>query len=174
MLEGELLDPTKLGGEPPEPVSHMDLAERLEDRERSRALVCWNINIAASNPQQRRLRRALERDDLFTVVVDIFATDTTDLADVVLPAASFLEFDDIVGSYFDLTISAQAKAADPPGSALPNQEIFRRLARAMGFDEPALHVSDREIIDEVVRQSGVVINNNYICFGYILEASEYT
>ena len=155
VLEGELLDPTELGGDPPEPVSHMDLAERLEDRERSRALVCWNINIAASNPQQRRLRRAMERDDLFTVVVDIFPTDTADLADVVLPAASFLEFDDIVGSYFDLTISAQVKAADPPGRALPNQEIFRRLARAMGFDEPELHVSDREIIDEVVRQSGV-------------------
>ena len=155
VLEGELLDPTELGGGPPEPVSHMDLAERLEDRERSRALVCWNINIAASNPQQRRLRRAMERDDLFTVVVDIFPTDTADLADVVLPAASFLEFDDIVGSYFDLTISAQVKAVEPPGRALPNQEIFRRLARAMGFDEPELHVSDREIIDEVVRQSGV-------------------
>ena len=74
----------------------MDLAARLEDPERSRALICWNINIAASNPQQARLRPALAREDLFTVVLDLFATDTCDYADVVLPAASFLEFDDLV------------------------------------------------------------------------------
>ena len=81
----------------------MDLAGRLEDRERSRALFCWNINIAASNPEQARLRRALAREDLFTVVVDLFATDTTDYADIVLPAASFLEYDDLVASYFHLS-----------------------------------------------------------------------
>ncbi len=68
-------------GDPPAPVSHMDLAGRLEDADRSQALICWNINIAASNPEQARLRRALERDDLFTVVLDLFATDTADLAD---------------------------------------------------------------------------------------------
>ena len=53
-----------------------------------------------------------------------------------LPAASFLEFDDLVASYFDLSLSAQVKAIEPPGEALPNQEIFRRLAAAMGFTEP--------------------------------------
>ena len=77
------------------------------------------------------------------MVVDLFPTDTADLADVVLPAASFLEFDDIVASYFDLTLSAQVKATEPLGEALPNQEIFRRLAAAMGFDEPALHETRR-------------------------------
>ncbi|MGH7907518.1 MAG: molybdopterin-dependent oxidoreductase, partial [Candidatus Binataceae bacterium] len=81
-------------------ISHMDLAASLEDSARSRALICWNINVAASNPQQARLRRALARDDLFTVVLDLFPTDTTDFADFVLPAASFLEFDDLVASYF--------------------------------------------------------------------------
>ena len=83
-------------GTPPEPVSHMDLAVRIEQADRARALICWNINIAASNPEQARLQRALDRDDLFTVVVDLFATDTTDHADIVLPAASFLEFDDLM------------------------------------------------------------------------------
>ncbi len=154
-MDDGLLVPEDLG-EPPEPVSHMDLAARLEDAEASQALVCWNINIAASNPEQARLRRALEREDLFTVVVELFGTDTADLADVVLPAASFLEFDDIVASYFDLTLSAQVKAAEPPGSALPNQEIFRRLAAAMGFDEPALQESDRSILDRIVAGSGAV------------------
>ena len=143
-------------GDPPPTVSHMDLAGRLEQPDRARALICWNINIAASNPEQARLRRALDRDDLFTVVVDLFATDTTDHADIVLPAASFLEFDDLMASYFDLTLSAQVKASDPLGEALPNTEIFRRLAAAMGFTDPELQESDADMIAALVEQSGVV------------------
>lgn len=87
--------------------------------------------IVASSPQQQQLRQALEREDLFMVSIDLFATDTTDYADIVLPAASFLEFDDLVFSYFNYSISAQAKATEPMGEALPNQEIFRRLAAEM-------------------------------------------
>jgi anaerobic selenocysteine-containing dehydrogenase len=143
-------------GDPPPPVSHMDLAGLLEQPHASQSLICWNINIAASNPEQARLRRALCRDDLFTVVIDLFATDTCDYADLVLPAASFLEFDDLVSSYFDLSLSAQVKAVEPPGSALPNQEIFRRLATAMGYDEPELHESDRAMIDAMLAGSDVV------------------
>jgi anaerobic selenocysteine-containing dehydrogenase len=154
-IDGDWLEAPHLG-EPPEPVSHMDLAAVLEDPARSRSLFCWNINIAASNPEQARLRAALERDDLFTVVVDLFATDTADYADLVLPAASFLEFDDLVASYFDLSLSAQVKAVEPLGQALPNQEIFRRLAAAMGFDEPELHESDEQMIAAMLEQSGVV------------------
>ena len=100
---------------------------------RTKALVCWNINIAASNPEQRGCARRSQREDLFTVAVDLFATDTTDLADVVLPAASFLECDDIVASYFNLSLSAQVAATAPMGESLPNSEIFRRLAAAMGM-----------------------------------------
>ncbi len=143
-------------GDPPPPVSHMDLAGRLEQPERAQALICWNINIAASNPEQARLQRALDRDDLFTVVVDLFATDTTDHADIVLPAASFLEFDDLMTSYFDLSLSAQVKASDPLGEALPNTEIFRRLAAAMGFTEPELRESDADMIAALLAQSGVI------------------
>jgi anaerobic selenocysteine-containing dehydrogenase len=133
----------------------MDLAERLEDPDRSRALFCWNINIAASNPEQTRLHAALAREDLFTVVVDLFATDTTDYADIVLPAASFLEHDDIVASYFHLSLSAQVKAAEPLGSSLPNSEIFRRLAAAMDFSEPQLFESDQDAIARVLAPTGV-------------------
>ena len=154
-IDGAYLAATHLGDGNPDPLSHMDLAARLEDREASRALVSWNMNVAASGPEQRRLHRALARDDLFTVVVDLFATDTAGFADVVLPAASFLEFDDLVSSYFNLTISAQAKAAEPIGESLPNQEIFRRLARAMGYCEPELYESDADIIANVLRQVGL-------------------
>ena len=143
------------GPEMPAAVSHMDLVERLGDRHASRALFCWNINIAASNPEQTRLRAALAREDLFTVAIDLFATDTTDFADVVLPAASFLECDDLVASYFHLCLGAQVKAAEPPGDALPNTEIFRRLAAAMGFEEPELHEPDAQVIATLLAPTGI-------------------
>ncbi|MGH2595080.1 MAG: molybdopterin-containing oxidoreductase family protein [Actinomycetota bacterium] len=139
-------------------ISQMDLASALEDPRRSGAFVCWNINVAASSPEQARLRRSLIREDLFTVVVDLFPTDTTELADIVLPAASFLEFDDLVLSYFDLTISAQVKAAEPMGDSLPNPEIFRRLAHAMGLTEPKLFEPDRDIIDHVLAGAGLGVS----------------
>ncbi len=138
-------------------ISHMDLVEALADRERARVFFNWNMNVAASGPRQDELRRALASESLFTVVADLFMTDTAALADIVLPAASFLEFDDLVVPYFHLTLSAQAKAMPPPGEALPNQEIFRRLARAMGYEEPELYESDRSILETVLQGSGLGI-----------------
>jgi anaerobic selenocysteine-containing dehydrogenase len=152
-LDEDYVAGEELAGDRPDPISHMDLVERLEDRDRSRALVCWNINIAASNPQQARLRRALAREDLFTVAIDLFATDTADMADIVLPATSFLESDDLVASYFHHSLSAQVGAVSPLGQSLPNAEIFRRLAAAMGYDDPSLRESDREVIDELLRRA---------------------
>lgn len=136
----------------PQSVSHMDLAERLESAE-TRALFTWNNNIAASSPEQNRLRQALRREDLLQITTDLFQTDTADYADFVLPAASFLEFDDIVMSYFTHSVSAQVAAISPLGEALPNQEIFRRLAAAMGFTEPELHEPDDKIIETILSQA---------------------
>jgi anaerobic selenocysteine-containing dehydrogenase len=85
----------------------------------------------------------------------LFPTDTTALADYVLPAASFLEFDDLIASYFQLTLSAQVKVMQPIGAALPNQEIFRRLARAMNFSEPELEETDAEILATLMARSGL-------------------
>jgi anaerobic selenocysteine-containing dehydrogenase len=158
MLDEDYVAGAHLPGAQPEPISHMDLAGCLEDPQRSRALLCWNINIAASNPDQARLRQALTRTDLFTVGIDLFATDTTDLADVVLPAASFLESDDLVASYFHLSLAAQVKAIEPVGQSLSNTEIFRRLATAMGLDDAELHESDAQIIAEVLRRTGLGID----------------
>jgi len=158
LLDEDYIAGAHLPGSPPDPISHMDLASCLEDRQRSRALLCWNINIAASNPDQARLRQALTRTDLFTVAIDLFATDTTDLADVVLPAASFLESDDLVASYFHLSLSAQVKAIEPLGQSLPNTEIFRRLATAAGFGDDALHEPDEQIIAEVLCRTGLGID----------------
>lgn len=154
-LDGDYLAAPHLRRGGARTISHMDLAERLEDTAKCRAFLSWNMNVAASGPQQRRLRAALAREDLFSVVVELFATDTADLADIVLPAASFLEFDDIVTPYFNLVIAAQVKAQEPIGQSLPNQEIFRRLARAMGFDEPELVETDAAIIATLVEAMGV-------------------
>jgi anaerobic selenocysteine-containing dehydrogenase len=136
-------------------ISHLDLAEVLADPERAGALICWNNNVVASSPRQAMLRQSLAREDLLHVCVELFSTDTTDYADWILPAASFLEFDDLVLPYFNLTVSAQVKAAEPPGVALPNQEIFRRLASAMGLAAPALYEPDGVLLDRLVQATGV-------------------
>lgn len=143
-------------GEVPK-VSHMDLADHLEAGA-YRAFFSWNTNPMASAPEQRRLRAALSRDELFTVAVDCFPTDTTDLADVILPAAGFLEFDDLTFSYMNLLIGVQQKVREPMGEALPNMEIFRRLSRAMGFSEAPLFATDREMIDELLRQMKIELS----------------
>ncbi len=133
-------------------ISHMDLANRIESPE-TKAIITWNNNIAVSSPEQRRLRRALEREDLLQVTLDLFQTDTANYADYVLPAASFLEFDDVVMSYFNASISAQVKAVPPLGEALPNQEIFRRLAAAMGLTDPELFETDADMIATLLDQA---------------------
>lgn len=134
-------------------ISHMDLAAKLEDRSGFQIFVNWNNNPAASSPEQSRLRNALKRDDLFHVAIDLFQTDTTAYADYILPAASFLECDDLVLPYFDLTLSAQVKVSQPPGEALPNQEIFRRLAAVMGYQDERLFEGDADLIERLLRQT---------------------
>ena len=134
-------------------VSHMDLAADLNEPKKVGALFTWNNNIVASSPGTKAIREGLSREDLFTVVADLFMTDTAVYADYVLPAASFLEFDDIIFPYFHDTVSAQVKAAEPHGQSLPNQEIFRKLAAAMGFNEPALFESDASMIARLLEQT---------------------
>jgi len=154
-IDDAYLTGARLASAPAPRISHMDLAAFLEDPARSSALMVWNMNVAASSPEQARLRRALLREDLFTVVLDIFPTDTTDYADYVLPAASFLEFDDLIAGYFHLTLSAQVKVVEPPGEALPNSEIFRRLAHAMGYAEPELYESDAQILATLMERAAL-------------------
>jgi len=157
-IDFEYVSASHLKRAPTPTISHMDLADVLADPERARAFFCWNMNVAASAPRQRELRNALSREDLFTVVIDLFQTDTADYADIVLPAANFLEFDDLVIPYFHLYVSAQVKVEDPPGEAQPNQEIFRRLSRAMGYEESELYEDDRAILDVVLARTGLGFN----------------
>ncbi len=153
------IDEDYLGGfdvypESPPAISHMRLGRHLADAQSSGAFICWNVNPLGSCPDQGALRRALARDDLFTVVCDLFATDTCDYADVILPAASWLECDDIVVPYFHRSLAAQVKAVEPLGESLPNSEVFRRLAGALGIDDPVLHESDDQVIATVLERTG--------------------
>ena len=133
-------------------VSHMELAVRLEAADDFKVFFSWNTNPLASAPNQARLRAALHRSDLFMVVSDLFMTDSARYADIVLPAASFLEYDDLTFSYFHLIMGAQAKVSEPLGESLPNAEIFRRLARALDLHEPALLEADRAMLDTMMTQ----------------------
>src|SRR5262249_34890288 len=94
-----------------------------------KALVVLGANPAASNPDQGRVREALRGDDLFTVVIDHFQTDTADYADLLLPTTMQPEHADIQAAYGHLYVMWNEPAVPPPGECLPSTEIMRRLAR---------------------------------------------
>jgi anaerobic selenocysteine-containing dehydrogenase len=92
----------------------------------------------------------LKRSDLFTVVHEQFFTDTTDYADIVLPATTFLENKDLVTSYGHLHIQLSDQAIEPLGECCSNAELFRRMAARMGFDDACLRATDDELIDDAL------------------------
>ena len=110
------------------------------------AFVNWNCNPLVSVPDAEAIRRGLERDDLYTVVHEQFVTDTARYADIVLPATTQLEADDVVPSWGTLHVNYNHAAIEPLGEAVSNTELFRRLARAMGYTEPALFEDDETIL----------------------------
>jgi len=109
------------------------------------ALVVYNSNPATTAPDSTRVMRGLARDDLFTVVLEHFLTDTARYADVVLPATTQVEHVDLVPSWGHTYVTYNEPAIAPVGDALPNTEIFRRLAGAMGFDGEAFEATDEEL-----------------------------
>jgi anaerobic selenocysteine-containing dehydrogenase len=111
-----------------------------------KALVVYNSNPAAIAPDQHAVRRGLKRDDLFTVVLEQFQTDTADFADIVLPVTTFLEHTDLYFAYGHYHLQLARPALEAPGEALPNTEIFRRLAPLMRFDDPCFKDSDDDMI----------------------------
>jgi anaerobic selenocysteine-containing dehydrogenase len=110
------------------------------------ALVCWNSNPAAVAPDQNRVLEGLGREDLFTVVLEQFVTDTARYADVVLPATTQLEHLDAVFSWGHHYVTFNEPAIAPRGQAKPNTEIFRLLARRLGLDDPCFAESDEEML----------------------------
>jgi anaerobic selenocysteine-containing dehydrogenase len=115
-----------------------------------KALVVYNSNPAAVAPDRENVVAGLRRDDLFTVVLEHFQTDTADFADVLLPATTQLEHDDLHKAYGHIYVMFNRRAIDPLGESLPNSEIFRRLAARMGLDHPAVRDSDEEMMRQTL------------------------
>ena len=109
------------------------------------ALLVYNSNPVAVAPESGRVVRGFEREDLFTVVLEHFLTDTADHADYVLPATTQLEHWDVHTSYGHTDVLLNRPAIAPLGQALPNTQIFRELAARMGFDEPCFADSDEAL-----------------------------
>jgi anaerobic selenocysteine-containing dehydrogenase len=114
-----------------------------------RALYVYAANPAAVAPDQARVLAGLRREDLFVVVHELFATDTVDYADIVLPATSQLEHVDIHGSYGHFDVMYNPPAIAPRGECRSNNEVFRALAARLGF-EPELFPDDERLIREVL------------------------
>lgn len=110
-----------------------------------KALFVYNSNPVAIAPQSAEVVRGFAREDLFTVVHDLFQTDTADYADILLPATSHMEQLDIHKSYGHLHIQVNQPAIAPLGEALPNTELFRRLARQMGFSDACFADDDEAL-----------------------------
>ena len=110
-----------------------------------RALYVYNSNPAAVAPDQSRVLRGFRREDLFTVVHDLFLTDTANYADIVLPATSQFEHFDIHNSYGHFYVQVNHPAIAPIGDAKPNTEVFRMLAKGMGFEDELFATSDVEL-----------------------------
>nr|WP_295784091.1 molybdopterin-dependent oxidoreductase [Rhodoferax sp.] len=115
-----------------------------------KALIVYAANPMASTPHQQKIRQGLLRDDLFTVVIEQFATDTADYADLVLPATMQTEHADLHDGYGHIYLAWNEPAVAPPGECLSTSETFRRLARRMGLTESALFDSDEELAAQLL------------------------
>ncbi|MYM75639.1 molybdopterin-dependent oxidoreductase [Duganella sp. FT134W] len=109
------------------------------------AVIVYNSNPLAVAPDSDKVMRGFLREDLFTVVLEQFQTDTADYADIVLPATTQLEHIDAHTSYGHLYMMANNAAIAPMGEAKPNTEIFRLLAARMGFDDDCFKDSDDQL-----------------------------
>jgi len=126
-----------------------DLGNDLCDRALQppiRSLIVYGANPMVSMPNQRRIREGLLRDDLFTVVHDLFVTDTALYADYVLPATSQIEHLDLAPAWGHLYLALNRPAIAPRGESVSNTELFRRLARALGRTESYLFESDESML----------------------------
>lgn len=115
-----------------------------------KALIVYNSNPASVAPDQSAVLDGLRREDLLTVVLEHFQTDTADYADYVLPATTQMEHWDLQKVYGHPYLPLNRPAIEPVGEALPNSEIFRRLAAALGYDDPVFRKGDEEILRDLI------------------------
>ncbi|MDQ3390612.1 MAG: molybdopterin-dependent oxidoreductase [Actinomycetota bacterium] len=154
LVDGQALSrPDLLAGRRPRMINMSRLGEVLTDPAMEPpvgALVVWNCNPLVIVPNAEVVRAGLARDDLFTVVHEQFLTDTARYADIVLPATTQIETSDVVAPWGHLWMGWNEAAIAPVGESCSNTEMFRRLAGAMGYEEPALFASDEQLLADAL------------------------
>jgi anaerobic selenocysteine-containing dehydrogenase len=123
-----------------------------------RALYVYNSNPAAVAPDQASVVKGLQREDLFTVVHELFMTDTCDYADIVLPATSQLEHFDLHKAYGHFYLMINERAIKPLHQAKPNTEVFRLLASRLNFDDECFGDSDEELARQALETDHPSLN----------------
>ncbi len=111
---------------------------------------CYNADLANCVPDTNLVRKGLMRDDVFTVVHDTFFTDTCDYADIILPADTQLEHPEFHAAYGHYYYAVSEQCIEPLGESMRNTELFRQLAKRMGYTEPELFQTDEEMIKQCV------------------------
>ncbi|UZJ80912.1 molybdopterin oxidoreductase family protein [Fictibacillus sp. KU28468] len=112
------------------------------------SMFVYNCNPAVVAPEGNKVRKGLEREDLFIVVHDLFLTETASYADIVLPATSSFENTDFYTSYWHKYTQIQEPVIEPYGESKSNPDVFRLLAEAMGFQDDVFTDSDEEMIEQ--------------------------
>jgi anaerobic selenocysteine-containing dehydrogenase len=125
------------------------------------ALFVYNSNPVATAPNQARVVRAMSRESLFVVVHEQVWTDTCALADLILPATTFLEHKDLCRSYSGYALQWSDPVIGAPGEARSNHWLFSELARGMGYDEPEFRVSEEDLIRPVVQNVDALKESRY-------------
>jgi len=138
--------PDLLAGRRPRVINHSALGDALTSANPPvKVTIVYNNNPVAVCPDSEKVIAGFSREDLFTVVMDHFQTDTADYADIVLPATTQLEHYDVHKSYGHLYMLASNPAIAPVGESLPNTEVFRRLAARLGFEDACFRDSDEDL-----------------------------
>jgi anaerobic selenocysteine-containing dehydrogenase len=148
-----LIRPDLLAGRRPRTINMSTIGHALLDEKAPiRAMIVYNANPVAVAPDSTRVIRGFAREDLFTVVLEHFQTDTADYADILLPATTQLEHLDVVKPYGHYYLMANNPAIAPLGESKPNSDIFRLLAQEMGFTDPCFGESDETIAQAAVAE----------------------
>ncbi len=133
-------------------IRHVALGKELDSGE-FKAVFVWGHNPAVTCPDSRRVRRALERDDVFVVVHELFLTETAERADVVLPATAFVESTDVFRSYGHRYMHYSRAACKPPGEAKSNVDAFAAIARALDLPRATWDVGESSLCDALIAAS---------------------
>ena len=115
-----------------------------------KSMMCWNTNPVTQATESEKIIEGLSREDLFLVSAEHFISDTAAYADILLPASMGAEQEDIILSWGHLYLTYNTKCIESPGEAIPNNEIFRRLAKRLGFEEENFKWNDTECLEHYV------------------------